>query len=115
LNRERGEFSKRFQNNIIGNFENRLSLTEEGKTIAIAYDIEGSKASGYKLTATVTYESKSEIDPRMIGISARWNPVFDAKEWNKRIRRQAKRMVEESRGRKVARDLVPDEDEDEEE
>jgi hypothetical protein len=38
LNRERGEFSKRFQNNIIGNFENRLSLTEEGKTIAIAYD-----------------------------------------------------------------------------
>jgi hypothetical protein len=92
LDRERGEFSTKFQDDIVKNFENRLSLGEGARLVAIEYEVEGDKSNGYRLTAVVTYDRESEIHPEAIFISKRWKVVFDRKEWEGRLRRRARIM-----------------------
>lgn len=107
LNQERGEFATKFMDNIKSNFEKRLSLGKTGKIVAITYKVNGDKTTGHKLTASVTYESGSEIHPLVIWKSARWKPVYDKDEWHKRTRRLAKRKVEEKYGKEKAEEMFP--------
>jgi len=114
LDAERGEFSKRFQKNIMTNFETRLKVGDDPRVVAIEYEVEGTKLSGYRLVATVTYKSTSEQHPAMIFKSARWKAVYDKEGWSRRTRLKAKKMVQEEYGQKTAEEWFPDLAEEEE-
>ncbi len=101
---ESKEFS--YKDNIEGYFEKHFSLFAEGKITAIEFEVSGRKASGYTLTATVTYESREEIHPQFMEKPIRWKPIFDPSDWSKRNKSRVWRR--ESRGE---RDSDGDEEE----
>lgn len=110
IDSKRGEFTKGFQTNIKSNFEKRLPVFHKGRIVGVTYSVEGEKETGYRLVATVAYESDEEVDPRLFAHSARWRPILNEEKWHRIWRNKAKKIVGEKMGLDVAEKWYPTEE-----